>query len=455
MAQDPLECIGQTFMGNVKSYSPSKGYGFVTSDKLIGDLFFMHKNLPPDIVDMARKGSDFYLSGSEVAFTADVSPEGKPIADAIRIIAGSGGKKGGKGKGKGMSKGKGGYGDDYWGGESEYYEPRSKGYGKSSSKGGKKGGDAPKKKPSNMDPQAPGTPLLDSERVQATMKSYSNGSQWGFARVDPSVGDFGDIFVHFNNLDESMESEEITLREGDVIEMRLEEVQGKPVARAVTLAPQDPAMYDSQWMRGTVKTYNEGAGFGFITSPRIWGDIRFVQDEMPRFLQGSACDSKVLFKLAIGPDGKPRAKMVNIVGSTDKMENVERLQQVVTSLKTDGYVDDKAAKTLCQTPCDELFALLPDLEFYKADNPSSFILGALSRVRKQAEKGGYGRSESYEASWDSYGKGYGKDSWGGYGKDSWGGYGKDSWGGYGKGGYGGGKGKSGGKGKGYGRAAPY
>jgi len=457
---DPLECVGNVYMGVVKSYSPSKGYGFVTCDKLQGDLFFMHKNLPYDIVDRCREGSDFYLSGSEIAFTCDMSPEGKPTATIKVTLGSSGGKKGGgKGKGKGKGKGSGkssyGGGDDYWGGEEEYW-PSSKGQGKSSSKGGKKPSAAPAKKRSSggMDPQAPGTPMLDGERVQGTIKSFSNGSKWGFALVDASVGDFGDIFVHYNNLDASLDDQEITLRDADVIEFRLEDVKGKPVARDVTLVEQDASLYDHQWMRGTIKTYNDAQGRGAITSLRIWGDILFQKSEMPRFLVADAVGTQVLFKLVVGPDGKPKGKMVNIVGSTDKFENVERLQQVVKSLKEDGYVDDEAAKTLGQTPCDELFSLLPDLEFYKAENPSSFILGALSRVRKEAEKGGGGKggkSSSYRER-PSYGKGGYDSSW------DWGydyGYDKGSWdkGGYGK--SGGGKGKSGGKGKGYGRAAPY
>lgn len=102
---DPCECAGQTFIGKVKSYSPSKGYGFVTADDLLGDIFFVHKNLPKEVVYMIH-GSDFYLTGQEVSFTCEISDEGKPTASEIRLLADTTHKFKSKGKGK-KGKGKG------------------------------------------------------------------------------------------------------------------------------------------------------------------------------------------------------------------------------------------------------------------------------------------------------------------------------------------------------------
>lgn len=421
---DPLECIGQTYMGVIKSYNPVKGYGFATSDKLEGDIFFLHKNLPYEIVGEAQYGRD--LTAQEIAFTCDITPEGKPSASEIKLIeGGQGGGKWGKGKGKGEWKGKGkgkaqgkgaGKGphnpvwpssgaskgaEDWWDefeAEPEYYEPKpAKGQGKGKAKGGNKGAAAvhAEEKAEKRDPPAKGTPLLNSKRVQATMKTYSHGSKWGFALVDKSVGNFGDIFVHLNNLDDSMH--DMALHEGDIVEMRLERVEGKPVAKDITLVPQDPTWYDQVWMKGDIKSFNEGKGYGFISCPRVSGDIWFSRTEMPPSLALDPVDQRVLFKLAMGPDGKPKGKMVNYVGNENEDEAYERLVQVVQNLLADGYVDETAAETLTTTPCDELFSLLPDLEFYEADNPSSFILGALSRVRKNAQKGkskGGGPSQS-------------------------------------------------------------
>jgi len=407
---DPLECLGQTFMGHIKSYNPVKGYGFAVSDKLAGDIFFLHKNLPNEIVEEAQYGRD--LAGQEIAFTQDMSPEGKPLAEEIKLIEGGSHKAAApsksKGKGKGPTKGgkgsglkgphnpKGGYStaEEYW--EEEYEAKPPKGKGKSAAKGGKK----EKEKPT-YDPETPGIPILNSKRVQGSVKSYSNGSRWGFALVDKSVGNFGDIFVHLNNLDESVTDQDISLHENDIIEFRLERVQGKVVARDITLAAQEAKLYDAYWLKGDIKSFNEGKGYGFINCPRVWGDIWFARSEMPESLALDCVGSRVMFKLTIGPDGKAKAKMVNYIGNTNDDESYERLAQVVQSLVTEGYIDETAAESLNATPCDELFSLLPDLEFYTAENPSSFILGALSRVRKQQQKGKGWASEKGPS---SYGK---------------------------------------------------
>eukprot|EP00397_Hematodinium_sp_SG-2012_P007314 GEMP01007357.1.p1 GENE.GEMP01007357.1~~GEMP01007357.1.p1 ORF type:complete len:242 (+),score=53.62 GEMP01007357.1:2763-3488(+) len=235
-------------------------------------------------------------------------------------------------------------------------------------------------------------PLLD-ERAQAKMKSYSNGSKWGFAICDPAVGDFGDIFVHANNLDDELQSKGIQLRDGDVIEMNLEEVNGKPVAKNVTIVPQEPNAFVSQWMKGTIKSFTPSQGYGFITAPRIWGDIWFAKTDLAKSMVSSSCNGiDIMFRLHVGQDGKGKAKFVNALRGLDEWEGAERSRQVIQSLQDDGFVDETAVKALNEADPAELIRVLPELAFYKADNPSSFILGALSRSRKGGKgkgKGGY------------------------------------------------------------------
>jgi len=413
---DPLENLGQNFMGAIKSYNSQKGYGFATCDKLEGDLFFLHRNLTIEVANEAQFGRD--LSGEEIAFTCDVTPEGKPQASEIRVLEGSG-KKWKKGKGKGKGKGK-SYGGS-WGG-AEYYESRGKGYGKSRPKGGKE------TRIKGTDPDEPGESLLDGQRVQGTVRTYNHNSKWGFAVTDVDIPNAENIFIHMNNLHQEMIDADIIVREGDIIEMRLEEIDGKPVAREIMLARQDPLTYDGQWMTGTIKTFCEGRGFGHISAPRVFGDIWFAKNDMPVSLISQAVEKPIVFKLVIGPDGKAKGKMLNYVGNTEKLECVDRLRQVVNDLEQEGYVDETAAKSLVRTPCDELFAVLPEIEFYNAENPSSFIVGALTRFRKGGTKGGfvatpYTREEKGAARGTAEGKGTatevkveGKGAGGGHGK---------------------------------------
>lgn len=409
--------VGQAFVGTVKSYSPSKGYGFIVCDEIESDLFFVHKNLSKDVVHQIQY-ENLFIKEQAVQFTFEFSPEGKPTAAAIRLV--NEGVTGSRGPAKGKGK-KGAWGNNSWG-AAECYEA-GKGvvtsYGKSGSKGaskgakGSKGGKAPREEKKT---QEEGASLNDGQRITATMKSYRVESKWGFAVEDS--GEWGDIFVHMNNFDESLTNLEIILREGDMIEMRLEDVSGKIVAKDVTLAPQDPTYFDSQWLKGTVKSFQEGSGYGFVTTPRISGDVWFGKSDAPSSLQSRAASGRqVLFKLVIGPDGKPKAKMVNQLEGMEYVEGRTRAQEVIDALSMDGYLDETAVKSLSQTDPNDLFNVLPDLEFYKAENPSSFILGALTRLRKGRGKGvnagGKGKWEYESHDWGYAPKGKGK---GGKGK---------------------------------------
>lgn len=460
---DPQEANGQTFIGAIKSYSIGKGYGFAISDKVDGDVFFVHKNLPKDVIHRTQDDRDFKLDGKEVAFTLEISGDGKPTAVDMRLLAEMGPWSGGKDKGapkghpknsrdKGSkggsrtndwdeyrnngnnnSKGGGGggrrgpdrdrdcrgngsfggrgrdgresYGKGSYNPYDDYYAEgkghtgittRSSGGGKGSSKNERKAADRGGKR--KMEMTEPGIPLLD-ERAQAKMKSYSNGSKWGFAICDPAVGDFGDIFVHANNLDDSLTSKGIQLRDGDVIEMDLEEVDCKPVAKNVTLVPQEANAYASQWMRGTIKQFSAEKGYGFIQAPRIWGDIWFSKSDMAKSMIGNCNSTDVMFRLTCGIEGKPKAKFVNSIRGLGGWEGEERAREIIDSLHADGFVDETAVKSLRDTDPAEFICILPELAFYKADNPSSFILGALSRSRKgfRSEKGGGGKGKNHRS----------------------------------------------------------
>jgi len=392
---DPLTVEGQMFTGTIKSYSPTKGYGFVTCDKIKGDLFFLHLNLTKETLSQVHNDPDFYLKDAEVCFTCETSPEGKATAGKIRLLHGakhtnagfsntaSGSKSKGKGKASSVTKGWGNFG------ESEVYKKPGKGesreFGKASAGKGATVG-------TSGAMSQPGKSIMNNKRVEAQMKSFNAKSQWGFANVDPLVGDYGDVFVHLNNLDESVLHEHIQLRVNDIIEMRLENVDGKIVARDVTLVPQEPGVYDHQWLRGRVDKFFRGTSQGTIKSCRINSEIRFGKLDMPASFMNSSAEKlkgmDVIFKVLVNKQGKADAKMVNPYNPTDAVEARNRVNQIIDNLVNDGYLDDDAKNSLTQSKPEEVIHVLPDLEFTTAENPSSFIMGALSHQRKGKGKGG-------------------------------------------------------------------
>jgi len=406
---DPMTVQEQTFTGSIKFYSPYKGFGFITCEQIEGDLFFFHRNLSKEIIEKTQyEGCDLDLK--QCSFTVGVTPEGKPCAKELTILEelepGT------------CFKGKGGKWGMFMG-----FDP----YGMGMKGFGLKG----KGKTAH---QIPGTPLTD-ERVQGQMKSYSsNGSKWGFATA--TTGDWGDIFVHMNNMNENHPMD-VCLRVGDIIEMNLEEVTKKPVnvgekwvpvAKNVILIPQDPSVYTGQFIKGTVASFNEEDGNGTITAVRVVGPIPFHKDECPTCMEGNYENAEVMCRIVVGPDGKAKGVNVNPLWGMDYAEGIKRSQEVIDALSADGYIDDTAKNALYPTDPNELLAVLPELDLAKADNPSSFILGALTRQRWE-DWYMYGPMMWFKGK----GKGMGMGGMGGMGMGGMGGMGMGGMGGMGMG----------------------
>merc|ERR1712003_231510 len=75
-----------------------------------------------------------------------------------------------------------------------------------------------------------------------------------------------------------------------------------------------PTMSTGNNMRGMVKSYNTGKGFGFISAQGVPGDVFFMRTALPpqaqenRNLSGQA----VSFELATTMDGKMRAENITL-----------------------------------------------------------------------------------------------------------------------------------------------
>eukprot|EP00931_Biecheleriopsis_adriatica_P030400 TRINITY_DN1791_c0_g1_i3.p1 TRINITY_DN1791_c0_g1~~TRINITY_DN1791_c0_g1_i3.p1 ORF type:complete len:497 (-),score=138.86 TRINITY_DN1791_c0_g1_i3:256-1746(-) len=69
---------GERCQGTVKSYSFSKGFGFVQSPAVQGDVYFQKAALPPKFREME-------LQGYEVAFDLQYRPDGKPMGMNLEV----------------------------------------------------------------------------------------------------------------------------------------------------------------------------------------------------------------------------------------------------------------------------------------------------------------------------------------------------------------------------------
>lgn len=67
------------YSGHVKSFAPSKGYGFIGCDDIDGDVFFMKKNLPLELQspEVYGRASGFQLKDYKVAFDLVQTADGK------------------------------------------------------------------------------------------------------------------------------------------------------------------------------------------------------------------------------------------------------------------------------------------------------------------------------------------------------------------------------------------
>jgi len=71
--------------GWVKSFNPQKGYGFINSDEVEGDVWFRKLSLPPS------HQNDSDLKGCQVAFALGHAPDGKPQAQHVQVLASAAG----------------------------------------------------------------------------------------------------------------------------------------------------------------------------------------------------------------------------------------------------------------------------------------------------------------------------------------------------------------------------
>jgi len=249
---------GKPIVGEVKTYSEAKGYGFITSSSLNGqDVIFSRRDVPPML-----QGTD--LKGQKCAFIVNQKPDGKFQANDLKFkkippyqLALMGG---GMGMGLAMPGMFGAFG---------------KGFGKGSGKGSFGKGD---------DNQETG--------MQGTIISYNPSKGYGFIKASRVSSD-----VYFKAPG--------NFQPGMVVGFFLKTNRdGKPSAEGVK-----PGLSSGQSCIGTVKAFLDGKGIGFLEVPDSPGDVYFHKDLVPAQLAGGDLVGKRFrFTVQLGSDGKARAE---------------------------------------------------------------------------------------------------------------------------------------------------
>eukprot|EP00441_Pelagodinium_beii_P042989 CAMPEP_0197639722 /NCGR_PEP_ID=MMETSP1338-20131121/14252_1 /TAXON_ID=43686 ORGANISM="Pelagodinium beii, Strain RCC1491" /NCGR_SAMPLE_ID=MMETSP1338 /ASSEMBLY_ACC=CAM_ASM_000754 /LENGTH=374 /DNA_ID=CAMNT_0043212491 /DNA_START=96 /DNA_END=1220 /DNA_ORIENTATION=+ len=244
----------QSFFGELASFNPSKGFGFISStasEQVFGkDCFVMRSEF----------GEAWPEEGMHVQFKAKMGERG-PIASDVRVLDPPGGKGGGMammpfggfgGKGFGMGFGdfgKGGYGGfggfGGYGGKGGWGGGFDSGFGKGGmGKGGfgSWGGSDPK----------------ETDVFFGTVRAI-NEKGFGHISCDAMQKIYGkDIFAHKTSI------EEAGVVSGQTVSFTVS--PGPKGAHAVNIKPFDETSAGMVFV-GTVKVFNDTKGWGFIDSP--------------------------------------------------------------------------------------------------------------------------------------------------------------------------------------------
>lgn len=297
---------GANVPGIVKSFDAKTGYGFITSPHVSGDVYFQE----PALQDGFKP-----FQGAGIWFTMKWKSDGKPQAGEIWSADGP---------------------SAIWGG------------GKSSGgcKGGGTGGGAFKGGKGGIDPT---TALMggcngwgaEGNEVKGSIKSLNPATGYGFIRVP---GMEADVYFKVATMPPKLQEmgEEAV---GKQISFELTfTADGKPQCRNAKLVGGGTAMgakraMPNAWqednsakrlragaeadttnlpptgvpLEGTIKSYNQAKGWGFIVSEGMPQDVYFKSHSLPQHVQGETLvGASVNFSLKYTPDGKPQAEEISV-----------------------------------------------------------------------------------------------------------------------------------------------
>jgi len=354
--------------GIVKSWNGSKGFGFILSDAIQGDVFFSRNELPEE----AREVRGTFLEGRRVSFVAQQSADGRVKASSVAITAAAGQPVAGIIK--------------------SYSEQNRYGFVTSSSlteDARFQSSDLPQMLPgvnlkgklvifetqqlqdgklrvtkmqfqtskiaAEVAPTAGGfttfgapaanvmmNPLMTGF-ISGIVKSFSDKHGYGFINIPGQPIDikFGRVDVMGGNMVDAGEMVKFIPMVGPDGRLQAKHVQsesgrgggikrtGVPTSMLGVSGGDRPGKQQrygadqgfneqlvdpgvvGQYLTGAVKSYIPSTGFGFISCPDVSGDIYFSKHMIPPEMQNAELKGQgVTFELSCAPDGKLRATNV-------------------------------------------------------------------------------------------------------------------------------------------------
>lgn len=245
--------------GTVKSWNGAKGFGFIVSDSFAGDIFFSRNELPPD----AREVRGKFLDGCTVTFEAATGPDGRHKATSVTCTSG----------------------------------------------GGK-----------------------DGDLVAGVIKTYSERNGYGFVNstslTEDARFDRADLPPLLPGADLMGKLVNFTTERRPDGKLKVSKMmfQSQRIAQGVTAGAAGAAQVFhgagkggvggigvGQTMSGTVKSYSERNGYGFITTMGCPVDIKFGAADLPPGASVSA-GTAIQFVPALGPNGGMLAAQLQVQG---------------------------------------------------------------------------------------------------------------------------------------------
>lgn len=258
--QQPLDTTGTQYLGTVKTYHGKKGFGFITADGFDGDVLFSRNELPDD----AKEVRGNLIEGRSVTFEVEAGADGRCKATSVQIPAEEG---------------------KFLPGVIKSYSPtHNYGFVSSSS-------------------------LTDDVRFDT--KSFQALQQINLVAGLHLKGQLV-IFVPQQTADGKTRAEKIQFQTKYIAEKlknqgasQVNLMMSAPMMAAPMMAP--PAVNNGM-LNGTVKSFSEKNGYGFISMPGQAMDVWFSKNE----LAGGdvAVGSAVHFSMTMSAQGKAQATRV-------------------------------------------------------------------------------------------------------------------------------------------------
>lgn len=280
-----------SYVGVVKSFGFQKGYGFIQCEQLEGDVFMGRQNMPPDLRDACSGQGMFNLQGLQVSFDL-AQQDGKQSATNVIIVAQEGATIVGRVKSYNDQKGYGFMTSDSVDGGDIFFGRRDILSGVPSA-----GAVASLNVALAQDGRPQGRSVnikQDFASPSPAMASPMGNPMGGMRGMGGMGGGMGGGMMGM----------------GGMGWMPTGKGMGKgmmPAGKGAPMMHAAPAANDSKGTVGTVKSYNEAKGYGFLSSPSMpGGDVYFKGQPGEVYEQGSWW----AFNVQWTPDGKPQARNV-------------------------------------------------------------------------------------------------------------------------------------------------